>query len=393
MALFAAGFATFAQIFDAQAVLPAVSRDLGVGAAAAATTVTASTLGVAVSVLPWAAVADRIGRTRAMTISLLAATVIALIVPFLPGFGLVIAGRAALGLTLGAVPAVAMAYLAEELVAQRVAIAAGIFVAGNTFGGICGRLIAGPMSEAIGWRPAMFTVAIISAVMTAMFVTLIPQPRGFHADGPSEYSLRTRILFQLRDPLMLGLYAQGFLLMGAFGAVYNFFGYRLQLPPYSIPASLVGFLFGVYLFGTAASRYSGALVTRFGARTVIVAGTVAMLVGLAVMLTPSLIGVIGGLIVFTMGCFTAHPTASGQSGIRAQIGRAQATALYQLAWLSGTAIMGLLAGVAYDAAGWPATVAGAAAMCVLAIVAALTLLDRADHVPDAAVRQGDNGHR
>ncbi|MFT4044103.1 MAG: hypothetical protein QM673_13170 [Gordonia sp. (in: high G+C Gram-positive bacteria)] len=58
-----------------------------------------------------------------------------MIVPLLPGFALVVVGRAALGLAIGAVPAVAMAYLAEELVAHRVPVAAGIFVAGNTFGG------------------------------------------------------------------------------------------------------------------------------------------------------------------------------------------------------------------------------------------------------------------
>ena len=376
LALFAAGFATFAQIFDAQAVLPALSRDLGVGAAAAASTVTASTLGVAVSVLPWAAAADRIGRTRAMAFSLISATVIALVIPFLPGFGLVVVGRAVLGVALGAVPAVAMAYLAEELVAHRVAIAAGIFVSGNTFGGIYGRIIAGPMSEAVGWRPAMFTVAVTSAVMSVIFVVVIPKPRGFRADRGDELPVRARILVHLRDPVMVGLYALGFLLMGAFGAVYNYFGYRLQLPPYSIPASLVGFLFAVYLFGTVASRYSGVLVTRFGAVRVIVSGTVLMLVGLGLMLTPVLAGVIAGLIVFTIGCFTAHPVASGQSGIRARVGRAQATALYQLAWLGGTALMGLVAGVAYDAGGWSATVAVAAVMCVLAIVVAVTALRR-----------------
>ncbi|MFT4044102.1 MAG: MFS transporter [Gordonia sp. (in: high G+C Gram-positive bacteria)] len=137
------------------------------------------------------------------------------------------------------------------------------------------------------------------------------------------------------------------------------------------------------LFGTVASRYSGALVTRFGPLAVITAGTFVMLAGLALLLVPSLPVVVVGLIVFTIGCYTAHPTASGQTGIRAQLGRAQASALYQFAWLAGSATMGLVAGAAYDARGWSATVLVAAVMCVLASCAAHVLLRRRLRPPDA----------
>jgi YNFM family putative membrane transporter len=373
----------FTQIFGAQAMLPAISADFGIGASTASLSVSATTLGVAASVLPWAWLADRIGRVAAMKISVVAATLIAYVAPLLPGFESVIIARVALGLALGAVPAVSVAYLAEELVARRVAVAAGIFVAGNTFGGILGRLIAGPVSELFGWRVGMLVVTGLSTIAAIVFLLLIPAPHGHRGGAAAPYPLRTRILFQLRDPVMLGLYAQGFLLMGAFGAVYNYLGFRLQLPPYSVPATLVGLMFTAYLFGTLASRISGARAARLGALPVILTGIALMLLGLALMLIPWLPGVIAGLIVFTIGCFSAHPVASGQSGIRAQLGRAQATALYQLAWLGGTALWGWVAGFAYDHAGWPSTVALVAAMCVVAAgCAVLGLRVLADRRPD-----------
>ncbi|MET0956511.1 MAG: MFS transporter [Cryobacterium sp.] len=370
-ALFAAGFAVFAQVFGAQAILPAVSADLRIGASSAALMVSATTLGLAASVLPWAWLADRIGRVPAMKISIVAATVLGFSAPLLPTFEGVILARVALGLALGAVPAVSIAYLAEELAASRVAVAAGIFVAGNTFGGICGRLIAGPLSHLLGWRPAMLVVAALAAVAATAFVVLIPRARGFRANGAQPFPLRTRILFQLRDPVMLGLYAQGFLLMGAFGAVYNYFGFRLLQPPFSVPSALVGLLFAAYFFGTLASRVSGGRVARFGALPVILTGIALMLIGLALLLTPTLPGVIAGLVIFTIGCFTAHPVASGQSGIRAQLGRAQATALYQLCWLGGTALFGWVAGIVYDLNGWPATVSVVGSLCLAAAVIAV----------------------
>lgn len=363
IALFAAGFATFAQIFDTQAILPAFSADMGVAPSSAALTVSAATLGVAASVLPWALVADRIGRAAAMKISMLSATALAFVAPLLPTFEGIIASRALLGLALGAVPGVAIAFLAEELVRGRVAVAAGIFIAGNTFGGICGRLIAGPVSQTLGWRLALLIVSGICALFAVVFVLVLPPSRGFRPEAPQPYRLSIRTLFHLRDPKMIGLYAQGMLLMGSFAAVYNYLGYHLELPPFSAPPTLVSLLFAAYLFGTLASRVSGSVVARVGPLAAILSGIALMLCGLALMLTPSLLGVTVGLIVFTIGCFSAHPVASGLTGPEAQLGRAQATALYQLSWLSGTAIFGWVAGVVLDRAGWPSMVGLAACLC------------------------------
>ena len=65
-ALFCAGVATFAQLYSPQAVLPLISADLRIGAAEAALTISASTVGLAIGVIPWSTLADRIGRVRAI---------------------------------------------------------------------------------------------------------------------------------------------------------------------------------------------------------------------------------------------------------------------------------------------------------------------------------------
>src|SRR3954452_7647987 len=80
-ALFCAGIATFAQLYSPQAVLPLISADLHIGAAAAALTISASTIGLAIGVIPWSTVADRIGRVRAISISVAVAAAVGLIVP------------------------------------------------------------------------------------------------------------------------------------------------------------------------------------------------------------------------------------------------------------------------------------------------------------------------
>ncbi|MTD16438.1 MFS transporter [Nakamurella sp. YIM 132087] len=387
--LFAAGFATFAQIFDAQAVLPAVSRDLGIEPSTAALSVSAATIGLAVSVLPWAWAADRIGRIRAMQISLFAALALSLVAPLMPSFAGVVAVRGLTGLALGAVPGVAVAYLTEELGGRWVSLAAGTYVAGNTFGGVVGRLVAGPIAETWSWRAGLLVVAGLCAIAGVVFVLVIPPPRGFTPNLPQPHPLPVRVLFHLRDPMMMGLYAQGLLLMGSFAAVYNYLGFRLVRPPFDIPTTVVGFIFIAYLAGTAASRVSALLATRHGPLRVILAGILTMLAGMLLMLFESLPLILLGLVVFTVGCFSAHPVASGLSGRRAQLGRAQATALYQLSWLTGTALCGWIAGLVFERAGWGATTLLVVGFCCAAAVLALLglrlLRNRRPPVPPARV--------
>lgn len=366
LGLFAGGFATFALVFDAQAALPVISRAFDTTTATAALTVSATTLGLAASVLVWAVVADRIGRVQAMRISLAAALVAALELGLAGGLAQLILLRGLLGLALGAVPGVAMAYLAEELAPGQVSIAAGIFVAGNTVGGIVGRLVAGFGAALWGWRAGFLLVALIAVAMAAVFWLATPPPRGFVPGGRHQHPLHTRILFQLRDPVMLGLYAQGLLLMGSFGAVYNVLGFRLVAEPFRLPAGWASLVFLAYLAGTVASRCGGALAQRWGHLRVILAGIAVQLAGIALLASDQLWPTLAGLVVFTIGCFTAHPVASGLTGQRAQLGRAQATALYQLAWLGGTALFGWLAGACFDRRGWDAVLALVGLLCVAA---------------------------
>lgn len=371
LALFAAGFATFAQIFDAQAVLPALAADLDVSPATAALTVSATTLGLALSVLPWASVSDRVGRTRAMTWSLAAATVLSLVAPLMPTFGAVVAVRGLTGVALGAVPAVAMAYLNEEVGRAWVPVAAGTYIAGNTIGGVVGRLVAGPVSELVGWRAGLLAVALVCGGFAVAFLRLVPQPRGFRGAGSDTGSAVRRVARHLRTRALVTTYVAGFCLMGAFGTVYNYLGFRVTSPPFGVPVAWVSLLFVAYLFGTLASRLSGGLVQRRGPVPVIATGVATMLLSLVALRSEHLAVVVVGLVVFTVGTFAAHPVASSLSGQLATTGRAQSTALYQLSWLSGTSVTGWASGHVYADRGWDATllvVAGLALVAVTAVV-------------------------
>ena len=371
--LFFAGVATFAQLYSPQAVLPFIGSEFGVEPATAALAVSVSTLGLAVSVIPWSVVADRIGRVPAMAIGVIAATVLGLLAPLAPTLPLLLGARLLEGAALGAVPAIALAYLSEEVDAAHTATAAGSYIAGTTIGGLLGRLVAGPFGDVGLWRGGVFAVAAVCAASAALFLWLTPPAQGFAPQrrrGASGPSLVARLATNLRDRRQLALYAQGFLLMGGFVAVYNYLGFHLVAPPYSLPLWIVSFLFLAYLAGTVASPWAGSLAGRFGRLPVLLAALVVMAIGIIVTAIPHVIAVLVGLLILTAGFFGAHAIASGWAPAAATSQtRAQAASLYYLGYYGGSSLFGWLLGYAFHDLGW-AGVAG----CTLAMVAVAALL-------------------
>ena len=377
-ALFFAGIATFAQLYSPQATLPQIAEDFGVGPANAALVISAATIGLAIGVIPWSVFADRVGRVRAMSFAVASATAFGLLVPFAPTFPLLLTGRLLEGLMVGGVPAVAIAYLSEEIATRNAASAAGTYVAGTSIGGLLGRLVAGPIADLSSWRVGVFTVAVLCAVAAALFVWLTPAARGFRSrserDPSVETALRHRMAASIRSPRLLALYAQAFLLMGGFVALYNFLGFRLAAAPFQLPQSLISLVFLAYLAGTWSSAQAGGLADRFGRQRVLLLSIGIMIGGVWLTLTSSIALVLIGLLVATAGFFAAHAVASGWTGSEATVGRAQASSLYNLFYYVGSSIFGWLGGVLFLHTGWWGTaslITGLALVAVFLVVALL----------------------
>jgi predicted MFS family arabinose efflux permease len=357
-ALLCAGVATFAQLYSPQGVLPQIAADLGTSADRAALTVSAATLGLALAVVPWSFVGDRFGRLRSMIVAVVSATVLGLLSAWAPTFELVLALRLLEGAALGGVPALAMAYLNEEVDARAASIAAGWFVGGTTVGGLLGRVVATPVADVTSWRVGMTTVSVMAALAAVAFVVLAPRERRFVAVRVGSLLDQTRrVLINLQDRALVGLYLSAFLLMGGFVAVYNYLGFRLSAEPYLLPGWAVGLVFLAYLAGTVSAPRAGELAARHGRYAVLVASVLVMLAGLLLTLTGPLWLVLTGLVVLTAGFFGAHSVASGWAGARAVTARGQSTGLYNLAYYGGSSVLGWAGGLAFEAVGWGGVVA------------------------------------
>jgi predicted MFS family arabinose efflux permease len=353
VALFCAGLATFIQLYSPQGLLPDIAREFGISAGTSSWAVGAATIGVAAGVLPWARLSDRIGRVRAMRWAVLAAVVVGLVLPLAPSFEALVAIRVLEGLALAGIPAIAVTALAEMVRPAVLGVAIGTYIAGNTVGGLTGRIVAAEAAEPWDWRLGLAVVAMLAALCAVGFLVLVPPTAMRPAANPP---LLRAVLANLRNPGVMVAIAQAFLLMGGFVAAYNYLTFRLQQPPFGLSLAQVSWIFLAYLAGAAASRWVWRIVPRLSPTGTVLLSAAVMIAGLALTLAPSLPLVIVGLVLFTGAFFAAHSVTSAVAPRRATEGRSLVPPLYNLGYYSGSSLLGWVGGLFFAVWEWPGTV-------------------------------------
>ena len=376
VAMLGAGLAGFGLMYCTQALLPAIGDTFGVGPAAASLTVALTTGALAVAVIPMSSLAESFGRARVMRTALVAACLLTAAGAFAGAFWQELVTRTLVGLALAGVVAVAMGHLGDEVPPRVVGTAMGLYVSGNTLGGVVGRVAPAAVHSVGSWRVAVLVMAGVAALATIAFVALLPAPRRFHAVAFDVGTHLRAIRDHLREPGIRRLCLTATLLMGGFVAVYNYLTYRLERAPFDLPPSVGGLVFLAYLAGTVTSTLAGRLADRVGRRRVLLGSLAVTAAGLALTLPDVLGCVVAGLVVFTGGFFGAHSTASGWVAQRATTRRAQASALYLMAYYLGSSLGGSLLGLAWSAGGWPLVVGCVAVLLVAATVTASGVRER-----------------
>lgn len=373
LALFAAGLATFGLLYCVQPLMPQFSHDYGVSAATSALSLSLTTGVLAFAMLFAGALSDAVGRKSVMAVSLLSSAVLVLATALVPDWHMLLVLRTLLGLTLSGLPAVAMTYLSEEMHADSIGLGMGLYIAGNAIGGMGGRLVAGVLADYFGWRVGVATVGGIGLISALLFWASLPPSRQFVRQPLNLRSLLARFAAMFRDAALPWLFATGFLLLGAFVTVYNYIGYRLLGPPYSLSQAVVGAIFSVYLIGTFSSAWMGHLAGQLGRRKVLWTAFALMLVGVALTALTPLWLIVLGIVAITFGFFGGHSIASSWVGRRAGASKAQASSMYLFSYYMGSSLAGAGGGLFYAAHGWHGVVAFVGALVLAGLLVAWRL--------------------
>lgn len=373
LALFSAGLATFALLYCVQPILPVLSQEFGVSPASSSISLSIATGLLALGMLITGPLSDALGRKPVMVTSLMLAAIFSLLSSTMTSWHGILLMRALTGLSLSGVAAVGMTYLSEEIHPSVVAFSMGLYIAGNSIGGMSGRLLSGVITDFSSWRIAVAVIGCFALASAVMFWKILPDSRHFRPASLKPRSLAINFRLHWRDSGLPLLFAEGFLLMGAFVTLFNYIGYRLLAPPYSFSQAVVGLLSVVYLTGSWSSPKAGAMTARFGRSPVLIFSTAIMLIGLLITLFSNVWLILPGMMLFTAGFFAAHSVASGWIGTRARRAKGQASSLYLFSYYLGSSVAGTLGGVFWHQAGWYGITLFISTMLLLSLVVGIRL--------------------
>ncbi|MGF6712306.1 YNFM family putative membrane transporter [Luteibacter sp. W1I16] len=373
LALFSSGFATFGLLYCVQPLMPAFSGAFHVDAAASSLSLSLTTGVMAVAMLFAGALSDAWGRKPVMLASLLGSSVLVLLTAMAPDWTSLLVLRAMLGLTLAGLPAVAMTYLSEEVHGDSIGYAMGLYIGGNAIGGMSGRILSGFAADHASWRVAVGMIGALGLIAAFLVARGLPPSLHFQKRRAHPRVLADAFVSLWRDKGLPWLFAEGFLLMGAFVTIYNYVGYRLLAPPFSLSQSHVGAIFMVYLVGVVGSAWIGSVAGRLGRRRVLWTTLVMMLAGVALTASASLWAIVAGIAVMTFGFFGGHSIASSWVGNRAPSAKAHASSFYLFSYYMGSSIAGSLGGIAWTRGGWNGVAGYVAVLVLLGLGIALKL--------------------
>ncbi|CAH2031680.1 MFS transporter [Trichlorobacter ammonificans] len=373
LALFIAGFITFSTLYDFQPLLPVLVADFNVTPAFGSLALSVATGALAVTLPVSGSISDALGRRPMMMIAVVVTSLLALASALCRSLELLIVLRLVQGAVLAGVPAVAMAYLNEELAPGAVGRAMGLYIAGNAIGGMTGRILTAWIADYLPWRGAIGCIGGLSLALALLFILLIPASRHFRSTPFRLLPLSRSLVGHLARPQLLCLFAVSFTGMGAFVTLYNYVTFRLLAPPYLMSQSQVALIFVSYALGAFGSGMMGGLVERFGRRAALLGSLLVMASGGCLTLLAPAAAIIAGIALFTLGFFGAHTVASTWVGFLATSSRAQASSLYLFAYYLGSSISGTGGGFFWSSWGWPGVILLVLTLICAALAATLLL--------------------
>jgi YNFM family putative membrane transporter len=366
IAFFSCGFNIFAMLYCTQSILPLLAQEFSVSPAESSLALSLTTIVMAVSMLFASSVSEAVGRKPLMLAALVASSILTLVLAFSTQWQHVLWLRALTGLTLSGMPAVALAYLAEEMEPSSVPPAVGLYIGGGAVGGMMGRLIPAFFADYAGsWRMAMAAIAVCGLLSAIVFWRALAPSRHFVARALSPVALVGSLLAHLRNGAIVLLITMGFLMLGSFMVLFNYIGFRLQGAPFNLSQAVAGLVFIVYPLGSFASAWMGSLAGRFGRGRTILVSLAITIAGLLLLAPDSLVTLVLGLALVTFGFFGAHAIASGWAPALAEGQKAQASSLYLLVYYIGGGVAGTLGGYFWEGWGWTGVVVFSGAMMVI----------------------------
>jgi MFS family permease len=368
------GVCAFLELYCTQPLLPLLTGVFHASKTGVGWTVSAATLGVALSAPIFGALTERLPRKRVIVASLAGIAIPTLLAATAQTLAQMLFWRFLEGILIPGIVAVVVTYIGEEWPPERLALIMSFYVSGTALGGFIGRLSAGILAGRFSWRISFLVLGTLALAGAAMVAFWLPPSRPRAPRAPATISAsfleQTRSLFGNRR--LVATFAVGFNVLFSLVSVFTWITFHLSAPPFSLSTAALSSLFFVYLIGLFVTPAAGFLITRVGLRSGIAGAICCSITGVLLTLAPSLPIVILGLALLSSGVFVAQTASQSHLRTAAPAGsRVTAAGLYLTCYYLGGTAAGVVPGFFWALGKWPACVAFIVAMQTVALAIAL----------------------
>jgi predicted MFS family arabinose efflux permease len=356
-----AGIGAFLNLYATQPLLPLFEQLFHASKAEVGRTVSAATLGVAISAPFCGALAERVGRRKIIVLSIFLLSIPTILAATASGLSQLVFWRFLQGIVMPGIFGVTIAYIAEEWPRHRVPQVMSIYVSGTVLGGFLGRIFTGVAAThhlipfvLPSWRNGFVAIGTLDLVFGFVLWRWLPPDSPLPA-GSDE---KTNVTRHLRNPQLLATYAVGFNVLFTLVATFTYITFYLAAPPFGLSPAELSALFMVYLVGLIITPLGGLWISRVGSRVALVGSVIAGIVGVLLTLVPSLLVILFGLVLCSSGVFICQSASTSYIQREAQSGgRASAAGLYVMFYYIGGSVAGVLPGMLWRFGQWKACVA------------------------------------
>lgn len=356
-------------------MLPMLTRLFHASKTAVGMTVSATTLGVALSAPIFGALAERLPRKGVIVASLAGVSLPTLLAATSTSLWQLVFWRFLQGITIPGVIAVVVTYIGEEWPPERIALIMSFYVSGTALGGFIGRVSAGMLADWFNWRVSFLVIGTAALLGAAAVAVWLPRGRKKLAPKPAPDQLpafpyQVQALFRIRR--LVATFAVGFNVLFSLVGVFTWITFYLAAPPFGLSTTALSSLFFVYLIGLIVTPAAGLLITRVGLRAGIGGAIGCSITGVLLTLVPSLPVVILGLTMLSTGVFISQTASQSYLRIASPSGaRVTAAGLYLTSYYLGGTAAGVVPGAFWALGKWPACVGFIVTMQLIALTTAM----------------------
>ena len=263
------GVCAFLELYCTQPLLPMLARLFHASKTGAGMTVSAATLGVAISAPVFGALTERLPRKQVIVASLIGISVPTLLAATSTSLAQLIFWRFLQGITVPGVIAVLITYIGEEWPPEQVALIMSFYVSGTALGGFMGRISAGMLADWFSWRVSF--LALGGAALAGAAAVAAWLPADVLAALPAQHTERIALVplpgaGTVSQSPPRGHICRGLQLAFFSGRRFTWITFHLAAKPFILSTTALSSLFFVYLIGLVVTPAAGYIITRVGLR-------------------------------------------------------------------------------------------------------------------------------